>query len=184
MLETVERVRKEWAVIKGAPYSCLIVALIMLGAIWGVFAFSYHMSLENAQQETHHWQSEAERWQSDAGYWKDFAQRPVTGVTPNSVEVVPLTTSVTPPATKNPAVPPKHEAQLLPGIPKGAGIFDPNSGTRSQTCNTGPCVNGDNRKATVTNNYGPVPRVLNPCKLPCLPRTLDLDPSASAVSIA
>ena len=159
MLDLADRLHKEQAVIKEAPFSFFITGLVILIIVAGVFQFLYHTSLSDAQEETNHWRDTAGQWQSDAAYWKDLAQSPVTGVTPNSVQP--------PTSGTKPVVPSKPSKAEHPSpVPNSATKLSQN-----QTCANGPCVNGDNGTATV-NNFGAVPRELTPVQATLLAQSL------------
>lgn len=158
MLDIVDRIRNEKAVISGAPYSFLIVALILASVIWGAEHYAFKNSLEDAQEQTSNWRDRADSWKSDAEYWKDLAQRPVTGVTPNPVQPSASPAKTTPqPKSVLPAKPKVEPSKKPEGEAKIGAV-------QTQTCATGPCVNGDNGTASITNNFGAVPRVLTPAQ--------------------
>jgi hypothetical protein len=86
MVALIERLKKEWHVIKGAPFSFLVVCAIAIGLIWGGFRFLYHDKLTESDKR-------AEQWKSDTEYWKDVASRPkatevIANVSPTPVPLM------------------------------------------------------------------------------------------------
>jgi hypothetical protein len=68
MLDLLERLRKEWHVIKGAPFSFMIVCVVVITAGYGCIRWYYSDKLKDAT-------TRADQWRSDVDYWKDQAGR-------------------------------------------------------------------------------------------------------------
>jgi hypothetical protein len=112
----IQTLKKEWAMIKGAPFSFAIVCALAIGFCFGGFRFVYREKFSESEKR-------AERWKSDADYWKDVANRPK--------DEKPLSNS--PPLT-----PAKRHEKLIPtqNAPGGINIGRDNIGTA--IVNNGP----------------------------------------------
>jgi hypothetical protein len=80
----LEKFRKEGEVIRGAPFSFIIVCVVAIGILWGSFHHVYKGKLDDAHEQTDGWRNTAGRWQSDVEFWKDAASRPLPTSTPSS----------------------------------------------------------------------------------------------------
>ncbi|HXZ11293.1 MAG TPA: hypothetical protein VEG64_02785 [Candidatus Sulfotelmatobacter sp.] len=69
MVGLLERLRKEWHVIKGATFSFVIVCAIVIGVLWSGFRGIYKSKISDAEHR-------ANNWQNDAAYWKEQAEKP------------------------------------------------------------------------------------------------------------
>ncbi len=63
--------------IRRAPFSFLVVCIVVCLICWTGFHFSYKSLFDNAADEAKHWHETATRWQSDSSYWEDMAKRTV-----------------------------------------------------------------------------------------------------------
>jgi hypothetical protein len=70
MVALLERLRKEWHVIKATPFSFAIVCLIAISACFGGIRWYYTDKIKDANART-------DQWKGDVDYWKDRAgQKP------------------------------------------------------------------------------------------------------------
>ena len=69
MVEFLDRLRNEWQVIRGAPFSFFIVCVLAIGVIWSGFHYSYKNKLEDME-------GRASNWQNNSSYWKEQAEKP------------------------------------------------------------------------------------------------------------
>ena len=69
MVALLEKLKKEWHVIRAAPWSFLIVCAVATTTIGGTFRYIYREKLADSDRRT-------TQWKNDAEYWKDMANRP------------------------------------------------------------------------------------------------------------
>jgi len=69
MFALLDRMKKEWAVIKGAPFSFVIVCVIAIGLCFSGFRWIYREKLVESEKR-------GQQWKTDVEYWKDLASRP------------------------------------------------------------------------------------------------------------
>src|SRR6266403_475934 len=68
MVSLLEKLRKEWAMIKAAPWSFFIVCVVATATIGGGLQWLYHDKLNEAERRVGQWKSESD-------YWKELAER-------------------------------------------------------------------------------------------------------------
>lgn len=132
-----------------APYSFLVIFVLLLGACWTGFHFYYATMFAAATDEARHWEDTATRWRSDASYYQDIAKRTISqDQEPQKSTYHQRSSRSAPKPTK--AVAPKGPAKP-PEATNKAPVIAPN----------GVAIGGDNNgSASVTNNYGPPQRTL------------------------
>jgi hypothetical protein len=68
MVALLEKLKKEWHVIRAAPWSFVIVCVVAIATINGGFRYAYREKLADSDRR-------ASQWKNDAEYWKEVAGR-------------------------------------------------------------------------------------------------------------
>jgi hypothetical protein len=158
MLSWLALLRKEWRMVKAAPFSFLTICAVALVAMWSCFHFQFKGKLEEANAVTAQWQQTAARWESDANYYKDLATHPIQHEAASSA---PMPVKTKPP--KQLQVTPKKESGTpLTSSPANA----PN----------GIVVGRDNNGTAIVNN-GAIARTLSPVQIGLIASQAGAQPS-------
>jgi hypothetical protein len=156
MLSWLDRLRKEWHVIEGAPFSFFIACVVMSLASFFFTRFGYKEKLDDAHELIEH-------WKGDADYWKDMASHvtygqnglpePANSTTDpkKTAPTVPMKSAPSKPASKNPL--PNHAliSTQVPTLPvPQPTVSAPN----------GIAIGGNNSGTNTVTNIGALPRTL------------------------
>ena len=168
MIDTFDRIKKEWSAIRGARYSFFVVCLLIGGLMWAGFHFYYDDKLSTAKNN-------ADNWKNSADYWKDQASHkpecPAQKECP--VEQPKNPQAVSPSGGK------QSKAKKTPPTIEQPGN---NNGAVGGDIKQGPCsslqVGGSQNQATVNCGDPPVPdRTIPDDKRPQIISFLSLAPA-------
>jgi hypothetical protein len=92
----LDTAKREWGIIKAAPFSFLTVTFVAIGLLWWGFSTEYSGKLKAANDATNGWKSSSELWQSESNYWKNqvdkktptYAPAPSPTITTSAPEVL------------------------------------------------------------------------------------------------
>ena len=140
MVTLIEKLKKEWHVIKGAPFSFTIVCIVAIGAIWGGLNYVYRDKLSDSEKRGQH-------WKDDADYWKDVAEHPKTTI---------AQASLSPPPTPSPTpVSSKHSNAIVSSKLSPSPTPSPTPSISIQANGSIPITGGNVLNPTVINNTPP-----------------------------
>lgn len=162
-VDELERLRKEWAVIRAAPISFVIVCLVATGLIWTFFHFTYSERINGADGRVKNAQDDAAHWHQTADYYKDLVSRPVQHETPSVTSEPappnPSTSDKKPGSTKAPGSTEHH--QNAPNK-RGPNMKPPQAlTTPTVSAPNGVAIGRDNNGTAVVNNIGTIARTLS-----------------------
>lgn len=145
--------------IKGAPFSFLVVCTATGVLLWFFIHGSFEGKLNDARDETTHWKGTADMWESRTNYYKDLASRPVQH---EVTAAIPAEGSA-PPKTE-PAKPKNSSPHKTDG---GSSKVDTPKEEKSPEvkADNGIAIGRDNNGTAVVNNVGSLPRVLTPVQM-------------------
>jgi len=129
MIDKVDRLKKEWHTIKGAPYSFSIVTIILISVCLLAFGAYYDHRMDLLRESESHWKGNAE-------YWKDQASHPKAQDCPSSPPAV----------TSSPSAKPQKQTRKE---------TSPTTQLPQQSCPNGICIGGNNAGNPTVNNFGP-----------------------------
>jgi hypothetical protein len=153
MVSILEKLHREWEMIKAAPYSFSVVCLIAIGGVWTVFHYAYKEKFSDANTSTQHWKSESEYWKEQANR-KSPAEQSKPAQSPERVpEPIKTKKSSSGPSQNTPdgtAIGRDNNAPIAIA-PSGIANAAPNLGT--QTVNNAPPARhlSDEQKAAITS---------------------------------
>jgi hypothetical protein len=169
MLSILERLRREWHMIKAAPFSFAIVCVVAITAFYGAFRWYYADKIKDAN-------TRADQWKGDVDYWKDQAGRkPECPPTPHAD---PKT------STPKPLLPAKPSRR--PEIGK-ANVVPSTTPSVKLDCEGGNCAVSNGQQGGITAgqiNIGDVAKRLSPENIGKIAAFLQSAQVKSSISIS